>query len=237
MTETDCRSAGSQLTARAQLGVSTLMALFLVACSPTIAPTPTRSLALPETAAPSFSVSPATATTATGATATAPPVALPNPGGTCTASQLVTSQATIAGQPASLGTVHVLVTQPLENTGADCVLVLPEVIGLASGSGPLTAIGVPNLGVIVCANGSCRHEYPTSFSIHSGKRFQILLNAWWWLPSSDAASHPPCDRLIAEVNRVAFPLGEGTVEIAWATGVLDEVCAAPPSVSVGVNTK
>ena len=121
------------LTARARMG-GTLLGLFLVACTPTIDPTPAQSLAIPATAAPSLDV-PSPTPTPAGPTATAPTVALRNPGGTCTASQLVSSQGTIVPLPASAGAVHVLVTQPVENGGDDCVLALPEVIGLASRSG------------------------------------------------------------------------------------------------------
>jgi hypothetical protein len=225
------------LTVRAYQGVGALVGFLLMACSPTIAPTPARSPAVRETVAPSVGSFPATAPGSTSPTADPSPFVLPNPGGTCIADQFATEPATIAGQPASLGTAHVLVTQPLENTGADCVLAVPEVIGLASGSGPLTATGVRNLGLSVCTNGSCHHEYPTSFKVESGQRFQILLSAWWWLPLADSVSHPPCEQALADVSKVAFPLSEGTVEIAWATGVLHEVCAAPPSLSVGLDTR
>jgi hypothetical protein len=131
----------------------------------------------------------------------------------------------------------VLVTQPVENVGGDCVLALPGVLGLASRDGPLTAVDVPNLGISVCQGDSCHSEYPTSFDIHAGQRFDILLNAWWWLPAFDLRSHAPCGQLIADVRRVAFPLNDGTIEIAWAAGNLREVCATPPSISVGVDTK
>lgn len=195
--------------------------------SPTTAPTPARSPAPRDTVAPSFGSFPAAAPS---------PVVLPNPGGTCTAGQFVTRSATLVGLPASLGTAHVLVTQPVENAGADCVLAVPEIIGLASGSEPLTAIEVRNLGVSICTNGSCHHEYPASVGIASGQRFEILVSAWWWLPTSDAVSHPPCDRLIADVSSAAFPMHEGTLAIAWATGILREACSSPPSISVGVDT-
>jgi heat shock protein HslJ len=164
-------------------------------------------------------------------------VALPNPGGTCTVSQLLIHESAIVGQPASLGTAHVLLTLPVENSGADCVLALPEVIGLASRTGPLTAVDVPNLGITVCEGDSCHHEYPASFSIRAGQRFDIRLNAWWWLPTADAPSHAPCGHLIADVSRVAFPVSDRTIDLAWATSVFHEVCAAPPSISVGVETK
>lgn len=188
-----------------------------------------------ETAFPSTDIAPTPATATDGATASTPTALLPNPGGTCTASQLVASPATITPEPATLGTVHGLVTQPVENAGDDCVLAVPKVIGLAAASGPPTAIAVPNLGIAVCAGGSCHYEYPTSYQIQSGQAFEILLNASWWRPSSYDFSHPPCGQLLAGVSRGSFPVSEGTVDMAWSPGVLGEVCVAAPSVSVGIN--
>jgi hypothetical protein len=169
-------------------------------------------------------------------------VPLPNPGGTCMANQFVVGQATSQGEPATIGTIHVGLRQPLQNTGADCVLALPTVIGFASPSGPFQAVEVGNLGQEVCKKAppgagvdrTCKYVNPTSFRVKSGQTVTIEFNAWWW--SGDIADHtpPPCPGMISGVTRAEFPLASGSIDIVLDTA-LGEVCGSPPSVSVTVD--
>jgi hypothetical protein len=223
-------------TIRARLALSMFIVLALAACSSTIESPHTQPQA--SSAAPSPSLRSASPTAVDASpTATSTSIVLPSPGETCTAAQLAVGSGLLVGEPATIDTVHVLVIQPVHNTGRTCNLELPRVIGLASGSGPLMAVEVPNLGITVCKSGSCRDEYPTSFKIEAGKRFELRLNAWWWSPTLGAPSHPPCDHPIPDVTRGAFPVSDGTIDMAWGASSLTDVRISPPTMALGVDLK
>lgn len=140
----------------------------------------------------------------------------------------------------TLGTRHVIVWQPMSNTGAACTMAVPNEIGLAAEAGPFVAVRVPNLGNSVCVNDACEYVYPTSYDIPAGTSLRILLNASWWVGwTTDTGETPPppspCPDVLTGVHRALFPLASGSFEIDWDT-TLEVVCTSPSSVSVGVET-
>ena len=167
---------------------------------------------------------------------------LPNPGGTCSASQFVVGQATSEYVSSTVVTNHVGVWQPLRDAGADCVLALPKVIGLAAASGLFEAVEVANLGQEICKKAApgtgldreCRFVYPTSFQVQSGQTVTIELNASWWLGDSASQTPPPCAGTISNVTRAEFPLASDAIDFDWDTTV-EEVCTSPTSMSVTVT--
>jgi hypothetical protein len=180
-------------------------------------------------------------------TETATPLALPNPGGTCSASQFVLGKATLSPAYGTLGTTAVFVIQLLRNAGADCVLALPKIIGLAAATGPFEAVRVPNGGHEVCRKAApgtgldreCKYVYPTSFMVRSGQSVRVVLGASWWNGDRDENgkplfSPPPCVDPISDVTRAEFPFASGSIEFGWDT-VLKEVCTSPTSVSMEVE--
>ena len=193
---------------------------------------------VPETSWPSL-----TAVASPSPTPVASSVPLPNPGGTCSADQFVVGQATSQGEPATMGTIHVGLRQPVQNTGADCVLALPTVIGFAGPSGPFQAVEVGNLGQEVCKNAPpgagvdrmCKYVNPTSFRVKSGQTLTIEFNAWWWYGdfANPGFTPRPCPGIISGVTRAEFPLASGSIDIVL-DAALGEVCGSPPSVSVTV---
>jgi hypothetical protein len=192
---------------------------------------------VPETSWPSL-----TAVASPSPTPVASSVPLPNPGGTCSASQFVVGQATSQGEPATLGTIHVGLRQPVQNTGADCVLALPTVIGFAGPSGPFQAVEVGNLGHVVWEKAPPgagverlgHYVYPTSFPVKSGQTVRIEFNASWFNGDYPGFTPPPCAGTISGVTRAEFPLASGSIIIEWDTA-FGEVCGSPPSVSVTVD--
>ena len=92
---------------------------------------------------------------------------LPNPGGTCTASQLIQGPATSTYDFSSLFSRVAEAFEPLRNAGVDCVLAVPKVVGLAAAFGPFAEVSLSNAGQEVCVNGACRTVYPTSYKIRS----------------------------------------------------------------------
>jgi len=171
----------------------------------------------------------------TGVASSAP---LPNPGGTCSASQFVVGQATSQYETSVIVASHVGVRQPVQNTGADCVLELPKVIGFADQSGPFQAVVVPNMGQVTCkdtaAGRECKYVYPTSFQVKSGQTVTIEFNASWFNGNNPGFAPPPCAGTVSDVTRSEFPLASGSIEIVWDTALL-EVCTSPSSVSVTVD--
>ena len=169
-------------------------------------------------------------------------VPLPNPGGTCSASQLVVGQATSQYETGTIVSSHVGIRQPVQNTGADCVLELPQVVGFADQSGAFQAVEVGNLGQEVCKNAPpgagvdriCKDVYPTSFQVKSGQTVTIEFRASWYNGNNPGFTPPPCAGTVSDVTRAEFPLASGSIEIVWDTA-LAEVCTSPSSVSVTVD--
>lgn len=174
---------------------------------------------------------PSTATSMTvpartpGSTATASPAPLASVGGTCTASQFVLGTATNAGEFGTLGRVRMIVTQPIRNAGASCVMEAPTMIGVASDAGPIEPVAVLNRGTA------------TSFEIGAGQAASIVFEARWWMlsgPDSSGTTPPPCIDPIRHVTRAEVPLAAGLLEIDLGT-VWREVCTSPPSVWLSVE--
>src|SRR6476661_10470851 len=102
--------------------------LFLAGCA---APTPSPTSS--GTTSPSLTA----ATTPTpNPTEKALMLQLPNPGGTCTASQLIQGPATSTYDFSTLFSRVAEAFEPLRNAGVDCVLAVPTVVGLAAAFGP-----------------------------------------------------------------------------------------------------
>lgn len=171
--------------------------------------------------APSATLPAAPSPTAVGA-----PSEVPGIGGTCSASQFTLDQATSAPGFGTVGTTSVYVTQPLRNTGSDCVLELPPTIMVASATGPFQSVTAVNAGTA------------SSFTIRPGQSASIVLGAWWWTGGSTEngtpLSAPPCTDPITDVTRVRFPLALGSILIDLGT-VWHEVCSSPASVSITVE--
>lgn len=155
---------------------------------------------------------------------------LPSAGGTCSAAQFVTtSSPTPFPGFATLGYALVFVEQRMRNAGERCLLQLPDVIGLASGSGDFLPVPVRIT------------TSPTSIDIAPGESISIVLGASWWLGVSTdtgatALPTPPCDGRISDVGRVEFPLASGSIEIAWGSPwIWRDVCMVPPSVTVTLD--
>jgi hypothetical protein len=186
------------------------------------------------TSLPTTSPSPTAAATPTPTpTETALTLHLPNPGGTCTASQLVEGPATSTYDLSTLFSRVAEAFQPLRNAGGDCVLVVPKLVGLAAATAPFAEVSLRNAGQESCVNSTCRTVYPTSFKIRSGQSVRIELRAWW--PdsySSSATPLPPlCAHPINDVTRAEFPLASGVIEFKWDT-VFHQVCASAGTVGV-----
>jgi hypothetical protein len=161
-------------------------------------------------------------------TALTSPSPVPSAHGTCSASQFVLGKATNAYAFGTLGTTSVYVTQPLRNTGENCVLDLPGTIRVASATGPFQTVSVGNMGTAA------------SFNIGSGQSLSIGLRAWWWLgvypDKGTPLPAPPCADPISDVSRVEIPLRSDSIEIdldiPWHT-----VCTSPASTSLALVTK
>jgi hypothetical protein len=153
---------------------------------------------------------------------------LPNPGGTCSASQLVLGKATWGYGAGTLGTTAVYGTLPLGNTGGACVMALPAVIGVAAATGPFHAVAVRNTGIA------------TAWGSDSGASVPIMLGASWWIgvqpDNGTPLPVPPCNDPIYDVSRVEIPLATGTIAVDLPI-VWHEVCSSPASVSIAFETK
>jgi hypothetical protein len=154
----------------------------------------------------------------------------------------VVGQATSQYETGTIVSSHVGIRQPVQNTGADCVLELPQVVGFADQTGAFQAVEVGNLGQEVCKNAPpgagvdriCNDVYPTSFQVKSGQTVTIEFNASWYNGNNPGFTPPPCAGTVSDVTRAEFPLASGSIEIAWDTALL-EVCTSPSSVSVTVD--
>jgi hypothetical protein len=208
------------------------LALVLTGCA--------TSLPLLPSATPSPTSLPTTSPSLTAAATLTPnpteTVQLPNPGGTCTASQLVEGPATSGYAFSTLFSQVADAFQPLRNAGGDCVLAVPKVIGLAAATGPFAAVSLPNAGQQLCVNSACRTVYPTSFKIRSGQSVRIQLRAWWpWLYGASATPpRPLCAHPIDDVTRAAFPLASGVIDFRWDT-VFHQVCSSAGTVGITVE--
>jgi hypothetical protein len=150
---------------------------------------------------------------------------LPNPGGTCSASQMVLETPTWGYGYGTVGTTVVFGTLPLRNVGGACVMQLPTVIGVGAASGPLHAVAVRNtLGTA------------TSWGSGPGQSLPIMLSASWPVGGQTAFSAPPCADPIYDISRIEIPLASGAIELDLPID-LREVCTSPPSVSMTFETK
>lgn len=153
---------------------------------------------------------------------------LPNPGGTCSLSQLVLGTPIWDYGYGTLGTTAVYGTLPLRNVGGDCVMALPAVIGVANANGPFHAVAVRGTSPV------------TSWSSGAGENVPIMLSDWWWVGVQPADGTPfpapPCTDPIFDVSRVEIPLASGSLAfdlpIVWRV-----VCTSPASVSITFETK
>ena len=168
----------------------------------------------------------ATAPAAPSSTVVASPSQVPGAGGACSASQFALGEATSAPGFGTVGTTSLYVTQPLRNTGSDCVLELPTTIRVASATGPFQSVKVVNAGTA------------TSFTIRSGQSVSIVLGAWWWTGGSTEngtqLAAPPCTDPLTDINRVEFPVAQDSIQIDLGT-IWHQVCSSPASVSVTVE--
>jgi hypothetical protein len=153
---------------------------------------------------------------------------LPSAGGTCSASQFVLGTPTSSYGFGTLGSTVVFVTVPLRNTGSSCVLALPEVIGVASATGPFESVPVTRSGIA------------TSLASDAGGNVQVVIRSSWWIEVRDSNGNligpGPCANPIASISRIEFPFASGSTEIDLPTTWRD-VCSSPPSVSVALVTK
>ena len=215
---------GRSLTALATVAI-------VVACTPaTLAPGTPSAPPSPDAGSPS----PSPIAAAASPTPAATDQALPSPGGTCTAAQFASGQATISGEPSTLFTRHVAVFEDVRNTGPACVLAQPKVIGLASASGPFVAFTAPSLGQLVIVGNTGHYTYPDTYPIKAGQSFRIDLNASWWYAPGGETPPPqfPCHDPLSAISRAEVPLASGTLRLSWDPP-LTEVCTTPPTLSIG----
>lgn len=163
--------------------------------------------------------------------ATPSSASLPNPGGTCSASQLVLGSATAGFTFSAAYYRHAYFTQSLVNHGPTCVLKTPKIIGLAPNDGVYQAVDASDIG---------KYVTPRSFSIRAGQAFSIEFSISWWVGATDGSgnqllSPPPCSGAVHDVVQVAFPVGSGAILIdlnsvigaAGSSIPWHEVCASP----------
>ena len=165
------------------------------------------------------------------------PLDLPSPGGTCTADQLTVSKVLSGYSNSTIMSRVAYVIWVMGNTGPDCELVLPKVVGLAAASGVFGAVNTVNQGQQVCHDNACKTVYPTSFKIRSGHTFSLELRASWFNePSFEAAGQtpPPCGDAILGVTRADFPLASGSVNISWPTA-FERICGSGPQTGIYVG--
>lgn len=102
---------------------------------------------------------------------------LPNPGGTCAVSQFVVGHSTSGPGYGLLPSVFV--SQPVQNTGPECVLELPKVIGFANSTGAYQAVEVPIGNVQICKKASpdhqaCNYRSPISTTVDPVEQYAHL---------------------------------------------------------------
>jgi hypothetical protein len=158
-----------------------------------------------------------------------PAASLPNPGGTCSASQIELGTATYSYGFGTLSSTVVFVTVPLRNAGPNCLLDLPATVGVAGASGPFHAVSATRTGTV------------TAWASESGQTLPLVLGASWWVGFRDAngnavGSAPPCLDPILDVTRLELPFASGSAVIDLPT-TWHEVCSFPASVSITLETK
>lgn len=181
-------------------------------------------------------------TSAPSATAAASSVALPNPGGTCSASQFVLGDATSVYEPSVIGWRSVSVTQPMRNTGGDCVLNVPSMMGAVSATGASQAVKAQNGQSEVCAPASpgagvereCHFvNNPASYTIRSGQSLSVELGTGW--PEEMISTPPPCPGPIDDVTRVEFPFATGSLDIDFGTQTHWKVVCSSTVIGVSIT--
>ena len=227
-----CGAIGGSRRFQRWLGVvrAVVAAAFVVttlgACAQQVVPTsPAASVAIVATSSAPASVAAPTASPSGSPPATATPVpteppqaVLPGPGGTCSADQFViTAPATheYGFGPAFMTAVYF--RQPLRNTGAPCVLRLPQSVGVAGPDGQIVIVRVVNAG------------NATSFIVKAGQGLAIMLGAWWPTPTAPNAS-TWCGPPVLGVTRASFPLATGVIALDLGLTV-PRVCPSPASMS------
>ena len=163
--------------------------------------------------------------------ATPSPLALANPGGTCSASQIVVGTATWGPGYGAIGTTLRFVTIPLRNIGDDCVLHLPAELGVASATGQFQAIGVRGAGTTTATGDNSPKQ---SVTIRAGQSLSIVLGDWWYSGAPLAGSPAPCVSPINDIARIIFPLASGSLQIELPI-TFDRACSRPASMSVGID--
>lgn len=191
---------------------------------------PATTISATVSAAPTPTARPATPSP----TATPSPLALPNPGGTCSASRIVVGQVTgFPGYPA-IGSDDWFVRLALKNGGPDCVLHLPAVIGVASATGPFTAVTVNHWGTVTATGDNSTKQFAT---IRAGHTLSIVLGDSWY--TSAPWTPPPCSNPVSDVARVVFPLAAGNLQIELPTeggrAPFKRVCSSPASMTVSID--
>lgn len=179
-----------------------------------------------------------------------PSASLPNPGGTCSASQLVLGSTTAGFTFSAAYYRHAYFTQLLRNAGSPCVVRVPKAIGVASTTGPLQIVSVNDSGNEVCVGNACHDVTPPTYEIRSGQMLEIDFSVSWWVGANDVNGKPlftapPCVGAVSDVTRVDFPVASGVVAIDLDTAVQEagssvpwhEVCSSPMSISFEIKPR
>lgn len=237
------RHNGMDMRARPTLFL--LLALGLGACAttinPSLAPTSFAPATTPESRAssPSLTASPS---------ATPSSASLPNPGGTCSASQLVLGAATAGLTLSAAYYRHAYFTQLLRDAGSACILSVPKAIGVGPAPGPWQVVSVNDSGNQVCVGNACHYVTPATYNIRSGQTLVIDFSVSWWVGANDQNGKPlftppPCVGAVGDVTGVEFPVASGVVAIHLETAVQEagssvpwhEVCSSPLSISFEIK--
>ena len=163
--------------------------------------------------------------------ATLPLQSLPDPGGTCSVGQLKVGPATWGPGYGAIGTTSSFVRIPLTNIGADCVLDLPQVLGVAAAAGPFLAVPVNDSGT---KTASGQYNPSQTSAIRAGWSLSITVGDWWYSGAPLSSNPRPCTNAIAGVSRILFPVANGSLEVDLPT-TFDVVCASPSSMTVGID--
>lgn len=221
--------------ARRWSGAIAGMAVVLAGCQVTI-PEPSATFTATASVVPSVAPGQSSSATPPSPTETTSALQLPNPGGTCRLSQFVAGPATSQYDFSTIGSRVAEASQPLTNTGDDCVLAVPKTIAMAGATGPFVAINLRNAGQQVCVDNACKDIYPASYKVPSGQSVRIELRAYW--PSDPTSASPPppaCAHPITNVTRAEFPFASGIIEITWDI-TFHEVCPSAGSVGITVGS-
>lgn len=199
----------------------------VVASCTSIAPLPTQ----PPSASPTSTFATPLVTfpsVAPSGTALASTAELPDPGGTCSAGQLVQGRPTTFPGYGSAGYMLQFVAQPVRNTGEGCTLQLPGTLAVATATGAFQPVTVSIT------------RRPTAVDFEAQQVLLLVLGdhrrvGVYTDTGATALPAPPCGGAISDVARIAFPLAEGSIEIDLDT-IWREVCSSPPSMTVTVDT-